>query len=406
MDINNLDKVYLAKQKIFNKHNKKFAYELLFRDYEYGIRLFPTNIKATSHVLINVLTNINHVINEPGTVLINVDEEFLLSGLVNILDKNKFMLEILETTDLTKKVVSRIKSYHNQGYKIAIDDFDCSFEMIKKFTPIFKYINLIKVDVQASEPDNFNNVVIKLKEKGLKLLAEKVETKEEYQMCLDMGFDLFQGYYLDKPQTVEIHRSKDITQYIILNLIQMIKEDATTKVIEVYIKQRPDLSLKLVKFLNTQDKLDTKVESIVQVITLIGRDKLLRWLLLYLYSEMSNTPVSEIILAIAVNRAENMANYAIEAEKNKAYLAGMFSMIGALFDSTNKEVIGDIKLDKDIRDLVINRKGRFLSSLLKSEVSERTYLKRLFIENFDKIDLVDVIYTLGLNGISIDKDRL
>ncbi|WP_294966436.1 EAL domain-containing protein [Sulfurimonas sp.] len=364
MDIDNLDKVYLAKQKVFNRHNKKFAYELLFRDYEYGIRLFPTNIKATSHVLINVLTNINHVINEPGTILINVDEEFLLSGFIDILDKNKFMLEILETTDLTKKVVSKIKSYHNQGYKIAIDDFDCSFEMIKKFT--------IKVDVQASEPVNFNNVVIKLKEKGLKLLAEKVETKKEYKMCFEMGFDLFQGYYLDKPQTVEIHRTKDITQYIVLNLIQMIKEEATTKVIEVYIKQRPDLSLKLVKFLNTQDKLDTKVESIVQVITLIGRDKLLRWLLLYLYSEMSNTPVSEMILAIAVNLAGNMEDHAIEAEKDKAYLAGMFSMIGALFDSTNKEVIGDIKLDKDIKDLVINRKGRFLSSLIKSEVSERT----------------------------------
>jgi c-di-GMP phosphodiesterase len=219
MNVENLDKVYLAKQKVFNRNNKKFAYELLFRDYEYGIKIFPTNIKATSHVLINVLTNINHVLSEPGIVLINVDEEFLLSGLVDILDKSKFMLEILETTDLSDKVVSKIRSYQRQGYKIAIDDFDCSFEMIKKFTPIFKYINLIKIDIQAAQPDNLKNVVIKMKAKGLKLLAEKVETKEEYQMCLEMGFDLFQGYYLDKPQSVEIHRSKDITQYIILNLI-------------------------------------------------------------------------------------------------------------------------------------------------------------------------------------------
>ena len=71
----------------------------------------------------------------------------------------------------------------------------------------------------------------------------------------------------------------------------------------------------------------------------------------------------------------------------------MFSMIGALFDTTNREIIGDIKLDKDITDLVINKKGRFLSSLLKSEELERVYLKRLFMENFDKIDLVDIIYT-------------
>ena len=402
----NTDKVFLAKQKVFNRKNKKFAYELLFRDNEHGIVDFTTNIQATSHVLINILTNAKHIFDESGAVLVNVDEEFLLSGLIDILDKDKFMLEVLETTDLTDKVISKIKTYHKRGYKIAIDDFDCSLEMIKKFTPIFKYTNLIKIDIQSSEPQNLKNVVPKIKQKGLKILAEKVETKEEYTECFDMGFDLFQGYYLEKPQTVKIHRSRDVTQYIILNLIKMIKDDATTKLIEVYIKKRPDLSFKLVKFLNNHEKLDTQVESIVQVITLIGRNRLLKWLLLYLYSDMTDSPVSEIILAVAIKRAENMEDKAAEDEKDKAYIAGMFSLIGALFDTSNKEIIGDIKLEKDIIDLVINKKGRFLSSLLKSEESERAYLKKLFVENFDKIDLVDIIYTLGFNGIDVDQSKL
>ena len=402
----NTDKVFLAKQKVFNRKNKKFAYELLFRDNEHGIVNFTTNIQATSHVLINILTNVKHIFDEPGAVLVNVDEEFLLSGLIDILDKDKFMLEVLETTDLSDKVISKIKTYHKRGYKIAIDDFDCSLEMIKKFTPIFKYISLIKIDIQSSEPQNLKNVVPKIKQKGLKILAEKVETKEEYIECFDMGFDLFQGYYLEKPQTVKIHRSRDVTQYVILNLIKMIKDDANTKLIEVYIKKRPDLSFKLVKFLNNHEKLDTQVESIVQVITLIGRNRLLKWLLLYLYSDMSDSPVSDIILAVAIKRAENMEDKATEDEKDKAYIAGMFSLIGALFDTTNKEMIGDIRLEKDIIDLVINKKGRFLSSLLKSEESERAYLKKLFVENFDKIDLVDIIYTLGFNGIDVDQSKL
>jgi len=400
-----MKEIFLAKQKIFNRSNKVFAYELLFRDHKDGIRNFPTNIKATSHVLINVLTNINEILDETSIVLVNVDEEFLLSGMIDILDKNKFMLEILETTDLSEKVVSRIKKYFKQGFKIAIDDFDCSLEMIKKFTPLFKYVNLIKVDVIEAKPENLANVVAKMKKSGFKLLAEKVETKEEYELYLNMGFDLFQGYYLERPEIVEVPRGKDVTQLVILNLIKLIKNDSSIKPIESYIRQRPDLAYKLLKFLNNQDKFETKIESITQMITLLGRDKLLRWLLLYLYSEMSDDPVSEVILAMATARAELMEKNAIFEDKDKAYIAGMFSMIGALFDMDNAEIIKGIKLDRDITDLVIRKKGKFMSSLIKSELSEKAYLKSLCQNNFDKIDTLDVLYTLAENGINIECDK-
>jgi len=400
-----LGKIYLAKQKIYNTKNKIFAHELLYRDYEYGIKNFPSNVIATSHVLINVLTNINEVLNETGVVLVNLDEEFLLSGLIDLLDNKKFILEILETTDLTDDVVQKIIQYHKRGFKIAIDDFDCSPRMIKKFSPILKYINLVKIDVLTSDPDNLVKTVAKFKKIGLRLLAEKIETKEEYEKYHNMGFDLFQGYYLNKPEVVEIDRSKDVTQYIILNLIKLIKTDGSTQAIESYIKQRPDLSFKLIKFLNTQVKFETKVESIVQVVTLLGRDTLLRWLLLYLYSEMSDNPVSETILAIALKRAEKMERNANPNEKDKAYTAGMFSMLGALFDVDNAEIVKGINLDKDITDVVVHKKGKYLSSLLESEKSEQAYLKQLVMNNFDKIDPIDLIYTLDINGIDIDNSK-
>jgi EAL and modified HD-GYP domain-containing signal transduction protein len=400
-----MQRVYLAKQKIFNAKNKIFANELLYRDYEYGIKEFPSNVTATSHVLINVLINVNEILNETGVVLVNVDEEFLLSGLVDLLDTKKFILEILETTDLNEEVISKIKQYHKRGFKIAIDDFDCSTQMIKKFTPIFKYIHLVKIDILNSQEENLAKTVEKFKKIGLRLLAEKIETKDEFEKCKSMGFDLFQGYYLGKPEVVEIDRGKDVTNYIILNLIKVLKTDGSTQAIESYIKQRPELSYKLIKFLNSQAKFETKIESIVQVITLLGRDKLLRWLLLYLYSEMSDNPVSETILAIALRRAENMERYAEPRDKDKAFTAGMFSMIGALFDMDNSDVVKGINLDKDILDIVVHKKGKYLRSLIESQRAEQAYLKQLFINNFEKIDIVDIIYTLDINGIKIDNNR-
>jgi len=401
-----MDKIYLAKQKVFNKNDKIFAHELLYRDHEHGIKNFPTNIKATSHVLINVLININEILNETNILIINVDEEFLLSGTIDLLDKNKFMLEILETTELSEKVISKIKQYHKRGFKIAIDDFDCTSEMIQKFTPIFKYIHLVKIDIIESEPENLKNVVAKLKKIGMKILAEKVETKEDYDNCLNMGFDLFQGYYLHKPETVEVNRGKDLTQLTILNVIKLIKNDAETDAIESYIKQRSELSFKLMKFLNAQGKFDVEIESIVQVITLLGRDKLLRWLLLYLYSDMLDNPVSEIILAMALKRAETMEANASAPEKDKAYLAGMFSLLDAIFETDINDLMKHINMDKDIDSLVVDKKGKFASSLIKVEKSEREYLKKLVINNFDKISTTDIIYALRFNNIEIDKNKL
>jgi len=403
-----LKKVYLAKQKIFNAKGEVFAYELLYRDHLEGIKEFKSGLQATSHVLMNTLTNINldELLGKNGIAFINLNEQVFTSGIIDILDPKRFVLEILETTDLNEKVISKIIQYNKRGFKLAIDDFDCTAEMIKKFTPILKYIHIIKMDVLLSEPHNLKNVMTKFQQLGLTLLAEKIEEKKDYDNYRAMGFKLFQGYYLDRPEVIEIDRYKDATHITIMQLIKLIKNNASTAQIEYTIKQRTDLSYKLMRFLNNQENFEHEVESIIQVITLLGRDRLLRWLLLYLYSELSNNPVSQAIMNVAIHRAEFMEASAHKDEKDKAYIAGMFSMLDILFQTDMNELMKDVNMDKDIKDLLLHRKGRFLGSFTRAEVSERDYLKQLLIQNFDKIELVDIIYALELNNISIDKYKL
>ena len=359
-----MDKVFIARQEIVDIYGKVYAYELLYRDHANGIKEFPTNIKATSHVLINTVTNISikELIGDKKLAFINVDEDVLKSSILDILDKDKFVLEILETTDLSDAVITKIKQYHRRGFKIVIDDFDCSSEMIKKFTPLFKYIIIIKMDVLAAEPQNLKNVMSKLKKSGIKLLAEKVETKEEYNEYIKMGFDLFQGYYLSKPEVIEIDRHKESAQIVILQLIKIIKEDGHTSDIEEYIKLQPELSYKLLSFLNNQSNLEVKVESITQVITVLGRAKLLRWLMIYLYSEISTNPASDTILKLAINRAESMEADVPPSDKDKAYLAGMFSMLGILFETDINDLMKHVNMDKEITSLVVHNKGKFTSN--------------------------------------------
>lgn len=403
-----LSKFYLAKQKILNAKGGTYGYELLFRDTPDGITLLPSHLKATSQVVMNTLTHlkVDELLGKGGMAFVNVDEQVLTSGIIDILDKSRFILEILETIELSEKVVEKIRHYHAKGFTMALDDFDCSAEMIKKFVPIIKHIQIIKVDIAAAEAENIVTVIHKLRGIGVRFLAEKIDTKVQYDACKEMGFELFQGGYLHMPETVEIEGHKEIVHIIILQLIRLIKNDEETSRIEMFIKQRADLSYKLVKFLNNQESFRVPVESITQVITLLGRDRLLRWLLVYLYSEVSINPASKTILEFAIRRAERMEEDAQPRDKEKAYLAGMFSMLGAVFDTNIKELMNQVKMDREITRLVVEKQGKFAYSLLQAEKAEKAYLKKLLLENFDKIDPVQLIYALEFSGIEIDKSKL
>ena len=400
--------VYMARQKIFNVKGKVFASELLFRDNPKGINEFPTNIKATSHVIINAVTNIStdELLGRNGIGCINVDEKVLQSDILDVLDKNRFILEILETTELNEKILFKIKQYYERGFKLILSGFDCTELMVQKFSPIFKYLYIIKIDMLIVKPGLLKDFLLKIKKTKVKLLAEKIENRDMHNECILMGFDLFQGYYLHKPEIIEIDRYKESTQMVILQLAKIIKNDGETSVIESYIKQQPDLSYKLLKFLENQKVAKTKIESITQAITLLGRDRLLRWLLVYMYSEISTNPASKSIMNMAVKRAERMENDAFLPDKDKAYIAGLFSLLDIMFETDAKEIMKDLNMDKDINALVLNNSGKFAMSLSKAEKSEREYLKKLLIDNFDKINTIDIIYALEFANIDVERDKL
>lgn len=403
-----MSKLYIGKQKIFNRDGTVFGHELLFRDGDGRINEMPSNLQATAHVIINALTNINldTLIGKKEYGFVNIDERILTSGVLDVLDISRFVLEVLETIELSEKVIERIKHYHKRGYLIALDDFDCSVEMIKKFAPLLKFIHIIKIDIRDAEIENIEAVMKKLKPSGTKFLAEKIETKAEYDACFTMGFDYFQGYFLHPTETIEIEGYKEVTHMIILQLIKLIRNDEETAKIEMFIRQKADLAYKLIKFLNNQVNFSTPVESITQVITLLGREKLLRWLLIYLYSEISTNPASKTIMEFAVNRAEQMEEDAHPRDKDKAYLAGMFSLLGAVFETNIKDLMNQVHMDREITRLVVEKKGKFAHSLMKVEKSEKDYLKKLIFDNFDRLNTVELIYILEFSGVEIEKNKV
>ena len=403
-----MSELYLSKQKIIDKERHIYAYELIFKDSSNRPIGFSNSLKATAKLIISAIggEELNELVGEHSKVFINVDEVTLTKGILDILDNERFVFNILEDIKLTEEVIKKIVMYKKKGFLFSLEHFDSSARMIIKFQRLFNYIDIIKMDILISELENLEKVMSKFKGSRIKLLAQSVDSKEDYEDCMEMGFDYFQGTYIDKPVVEMINGSKEPQQMVILNLIKIIKNNESTEELEFFLKQQPDLSFNLIRFFNNVAKLEITVESLTQVITLMGRSKLLRWLLVYLYSEASEKTASKTILDLAIKRAELMEDEADASNKDKAYLAGMFSMLGSIFDMDIKVLMNYVKMDSDITSLVLYKKGIFASSLIRAEIAEKKYLQKIMLANFEKLSTVDLIYTLEDGGINIDKDEI
>lgn len=403
-----MNTLYVSKQKIVDIRNKTVANELVFKDSSNKPLGFTNSLKATSKLIMNTIntTQLDKLLGSDSVAFINVDEVTLTKGILDVLDKKRFVLNILEDIKLTEDVIKQIVKYKKKGFLFSIEHFDSSARMIQKFKRLFNFIDIIKMDIIASELGNLEKVMEKFKGTRIKLLAQGVESREDFEDCKEMGFDYFQGDYINRAEAIAIEGSNEPAQIIILHLIKIIKDNDTTEELEAFIKKQPDLSFKLIQFFNKIANLNVKVESLIQVITMLGRNKLLRWLLVYLYSEVSESGASKTILELAIRRAEYMESEASPENKDKAYLAGMFSLLSSIFDTDIQTLMSYVNMDVEITKLVVQKKGIFASSLQRAEEAEKEYLQKLMIKNFAKLSTIDLVSTLEDSGIDIDKDEI
>lgn len=396
-----MSKMFLARQKIVNINGKIFAYELLFRDSKEKIKKLPSNIKASSQVILNSLTHIdlNKLLGKEGVAFINVDSEIIASDVLELLDPKRFIIEILEDVHLTPALYDKLVSLKKKGYKIALDDFDCSPEMLKNFQPLIRYLNVIKIDALTVNKGNLKKLLPKFKAAGIKLLIEKVENPKEYLYYKELGFDLFQGYHIGRPEAFEFDSIQDPVEVIILKLISIIKTDKETTEIEKFIKLRPDLSYNIIKFINNQNETKEKISSIIQAVTLMGRDSLLRWLLVYLYAEISGNEFSIALLQAAILRAETMEESASKENKEEAFMVGMFSMLDTLFKANTNDIFKGLNLSPAITSALLYKTGELGKGLAEAIQIEKDYFREVFLANFHKINPADIIIAFEKNNI-------
>lgn len=360
---------YVGRQPIFDTVGECFGYELLYRSCDLNnSATFKDNAKATARVIVNLIHNIGLApIIGHKVGFINVDESMLFSDAILLLPKEYFGFEILEHTAVTKALCARIKDLHAQGYRFALDDFDCSDEMIQTYTPIFPYIEIIKVDIQAIGLAHLQMALEKISTFNKKLLAEKIETPQEYEACLHHNFLFYQGYFFEKPMILSGQKSEpNVTNA--LKLINCIQENSDLTYICNQFSTCPDLVYNLLRHVNSGAyHFKQKITSIKQMVTLLGPQKIVAWLGLFLYGTPHNRPFGTELFNHAKFRAKVMEELALTCKRpelaNKAFLTGSLSLIDAYLNISMLEFLNHIHLDDEIKTALLFHEG-FLGELL------------------------------------------
>jgi EAL and modified HD-GYP domain-containing signal transduction protein len=367
------EEFFLARQPILGRDQRLFAFELLFRAApEHEDAQLTDYATATAAVISHASQlGMQQVVGDQ-LAFVNVDEVVLMSDFVRFLPPDKVILEILETVEPTPPLLARIAQLKQLGFKFALDDVIGHSQQVRKLIDL---VDIIKIDLKGIGHDDLVQLARTLRNPRQKLLAEKVETIEEFQLCLELGFEYFQGYYFARPAILS---GKKITpsEMVLLRLLDLIHANAGNDAIEEAVKRDPLLSLNLLRLVNSRmtGSGAAHVESVSEALVRLGRSQLERWIQILLYSGAEgHIEFKSPLLQLATTRGRLLELMTLtlrpgdSAGANNAFTVGIMSLMDALFSVPMREILDRVEVSGEMRAALLERAGEYGAMLRVAE---------------------------------------
>ncbi|GHF81095.1 EAL and HDOD domain-containing protein [Thalassotalea marina] len=356
---------YAARQPILDKEKNLYAYELLFRDSIDNVFPEIDGNEATSKMIEASQFNMgisDFTGNKPA--FINFTLDTLNKGYPEMLTTEELVVEVLETIKPGKKLLSLCKALFEKGYTLALDDY----EHQNVWAHFYPYIKIIKVDWKATTVEE----IVQIKKAiasfdHIQLLAEKIETYEEYNQALELGFELFQGFFFAKPEMIKAKNLSPSQMAMAELLYETSKPDLDLAAITSVFERDVSLSYKLLRYANSaMFKRRSEISTIKQALVTLGFAELKRFIGLMFATNANPDKPSELIKSAMV-RAKFCETISADAKGNIqssiAFLTGLMSLIDAILDEELTSVLEKLPLTQEIKDALINKTGA-LSELL------------------------------------------
>ncbi len=374
--------VFVGRQPILGPNLNTIGYEVLYRNCEVGQAIFTDESVATATVLLNTYLDIGleHVVGS-HLAFLNIPKQFILERYCEALPKNRVVLEILENIEPIPEVLEALNSLSTQGYTIALDDF-----VYNNRSKLFLEIaDIVKVDVLGKSKEQLQQELAPLQNSPFCLLAEKVETKEMYDLCKTLGFAYFQGYFFFRPDIIH-GRGIPSNRVALLELLGKIQDPHIPfeKLVE-HIRNDLSLSYKVLRYVNSAHAgLPKRVDSIDHAACMVGMDRIRTWATLIVMA--SDKTKAHEILVVALVRAkmcERLGHQLGSTTPEKFFTMGLLSVMDALYDLPMPDIMKNLPLSEDILEALINGTGDMgmvLSCMKAYEEGEWMELKYLQLD--------------------------
>jgi len=351
---------YLVRQPIFNINKNVIGYELFFNDSNLPISHADEQSTSTS-IFNDFIENKLSFLVDNNQVFIRISREIITNhnGLVKPLIKIALVLP--DDLNIDNEIITGIESLIKKGYQIALNN--------NKTTDIQKEIirlsHFVKVDINQYKVGELSLLIANLKGYPTKLIAVGVETLSQYKHCQILGFDSFQGQYINQP---EISHGKQLPAnqvYVMQLLGELHNTNTESKDLENIIKNDVGLSFKLLSYINSAAfSLKNEIESIRHAITIMGISEIKKWASIIALSNIKNKPVELIRIAlIRAKMCEQLTQISGNNNPGSAFLVGLFSTLDLLMDAPLKLLLDMLPLSKDITDSLLFRTGPYSNVL-------------------------------------------
>lgn len=381
------DSSYLvARQPIIDTELRLIGYELLYRDRSRTEPFAVSGDMATARVLSTSLSEsgLDTLVGD-SIAFINMTRDSIFNIDLLSLPSNRVIFEILEHVEIDKALSKKINQLTDLGYQFALDDF--SLDGIHN--DHIKLASVVKVDVLDMDRDEVARHVRFLRDYPVQLVAEKVETWEEFEYCKALGFDLFQGYFFARPQLMSgksLHHSSAATYRLIARLND---PGVGFDELEQLVSQDPGLTFKLFRYVNSAlVGRNRTFSNLRQVIILLGIDRLRAVATMFAMCKMERKPAALTMMLLQRAQLCRLLAEQKGAENPEDYFTvGMFSLVDAFLDHPIHQILSGIPLPDEVRAAILSHAGLMGEILVQVIQMERRSCDQFGVE--DQISAAD-----------------
>lgn len=348
--------IFVARQPISDRKIGLFGYELLYRT---GVE--PTaNVEngevATATVATNTIVEfgLDKLVGKHRAFL-NLTRAFFVEGHYRALPADRVVLEVLENIEPDEEFIRAVRKARQDGFSIALDDFSYRDEL----EPLVQLAHFIKVDAQAMDRDEVRRHATFLRRRDTRLIAEKIETYDEYKFCRDAGYDYFQGYFFCRPAVIQQKTIRADRLSLVQLLARVQDPDTDLLELEELVVQNVTLSYKLLRYVNSAlHARPREIESIHQAVVVLGLDRVRMCITLLLLVAIDDKPSQLMTVALVRARLCQLLARLNNSDSEPAYFTvGLLSVLDALLDCSMGEGLRELPLSDELQDALLRHEG-------------------------------------------------